>query len=103
MWEGGDTSPCSSAPRIALGTAPPATKPGTRTPPSQIEPLPPRSGWLEPPAFTVPPLSLIHTISVLFHQPRAMNAAVTVAVASSTTDMRPWNRRLMPRSSSAKE
>ena len=45
-------------PCIAAGSAPPLTKAGTRTPPSQLEPLPPRRGWLEPAAWMGLPLSV---------------------------------------------
>ncbi len=41
------------------------------------EPLPPRSGWLEPATWMGLPLSLVHTMSVLAHMPLALSAAST--------------------------
>ena len=53
MWR----RPSWTLPACVRGRSPPVTNEGTRVPPSQLDPFPPRSGWLDPPTETGEPLS----------------------------------------------
>ena len=63
---------------------PPVRKVGVRVPPSQLLPLPPRSGWLLPPTVTGDPLSVVNISSVSSHIFALFSAAVRLCSASST-------------------
>ena len=85
-------------PRCPAGRRPPATKAGTRHPPSQLLPLPPRSGALLPPTCTGEPLSVDHTKSVVSHIPVALSASVTFLAVSSTVETIALNTRCVRQS-----
>ena len=71
--------------RDASGSAPPARKPGTLTPPSHSVRFEPRSSPFEPPVLTGAPLSESHRKRVVAHMPRRRSASVRLCVASSTS------------------
>ena len=70
-------------PRSCGGNQPPARAAGTRTPPSNEPPLPPRSGLFDPCWLRAPPLSDVTTSSVLSYIPRMRSASIRDASVSS--------------------
>lgn len=84
MW----TLLVSCFPAWSVGSAPPATNPAVRAPPSKSLPLLPRSGWLlaldGPPTKEGPPLSLANMMSVLDHSPVSSSMLVRFPMPSST-------------------
>ena len=61
--------------------------------PSQLLPLPPRSGWLLPPTVTGLPLSFVHTKSVFAHMRVALSAVVRLSTCATGGPWDGWSRR----------
>ena len=80
VWNQSWALNCCPSLRPAASTPFQRTTPGTRMPPSNVPPLPPRSGSLLAPARMLPPLSLTQTTSVS----SAMSSASSAARISPT-------------------